>query len=54
LEEKSFTLNVNAKVFEPKKYKIITEESKPVIENEDWCQAQMVFRTDMATKKRAR
>ena len=38
LEEKSFTLNVNAKVFEPKKYKIITEESKPVIENEDWCQ----------------
>ena len=38
LEEKSFTLNVNAKVFEPKKKKIITEESKLEIENEDWCQ----------------
>ena len=38
LEENSFTLNVNAKVFEPKKKKIITEESKLEIENEDWCQ----------------
>ena len=37
LEEKSFPLNVNAKVFEPIK-KVITEESKPEIKNEDWCQ----------------